>query len=71
MLCVERRERTCGACGCIRLGEEEVERPGTLERRREGGVREVCTRLEELISSASSLLARDMFLNLLRLMTLL
>jgi hypothetical protein len=53
----------------MRDGEDEVERPGTLERRLEGGVREVCTRLDELISSASSLLARDMFLKRARLTT--
>lgn len=70
MLCVESLERTCGACASAREGDEEVDRPGTFDRRRLGGVMEVWMREEELISSASCVLGSRMTENLARLTVL-
>lgn len=66
MLWVESRERTCGACVKARDGEDDVERPGTFDRRRLGGVADVCMSEDELISSASWVLGSLMLLYLVK-----
>ena len=51
---VESRDRTWGACARARDGEEDIDRPGTFESRRLGGVvDDAWMREEELISSAN------------------
>lgn len=70
ILCVERRERTCGACARARDGDDDVDRPGTFERRRLGGVTEVWMSDEELISSASCVLGSRIIEYLARLTVL-
>ena len=51
MLCVDSRLRTCGTC--VGRGDEEVERAGTLLRRRLGGVEPWLRSELALMSSAS------------------
>lgn len=69
-LCVESRDRTCGACVKARDGDEDVDRPGTFDKRRLGGVLDVCISEEALISSASCALGSRIMLYLARLTVL-